>query len=226
MKTACLCLLLGLAFRGAQAEEPWQAALRRMPLAGHTTQLNQTNCVHLVLKSFQSNDTVEALVFTPGAADEIYLFGRVRVDLTNAASPSLLDAVNALTNQSRIRVASRSPLLLLYVPGETLEPRIDVEHLPTADKLKQARFAAYHCFEDSDWDTVQPALRWSLRLDVRPWRDRSESWHFYRHNLVAWNLNGWETLEAIALANKTRVTVGRKRITFVLDNPGLPKEGR
>jgi hypothetical protein len=224
MKSTCLGLLLCIAFYSAQAEEPWLAALRPMPLAGQVTQLNQTNCVHLVLKSFQSNDTVKAVVFTPGATDEIYLFQRVKVDLSNAASTSLLDALGALTNQSRLRVTFLAPLLLLYAQGETLEPRLDVEDQPTADKLKRTRFAPYHYFEDSDWDMVQPALRWSLKLDVRPWRYHSESWHFYRHNLVAGDLTGWEALEAVAFANKTRVTIGRKKITFALDNPGLPKD--
>jgi hypothetical protein len=226
MKTACLCLLLCLCFRGARAEEAWQAALRRMPLAGNPAQLNQTNCVHLLLKSFQSNDAVRALVFLPGATDEIYLFERVHVAWTNTASVSLLDALGALTNQSRLRVAFQPPFLLVHVPGEALEPRIEVEHQPTADKLRQARFAPYRCFEDSDWDAVQPALSWTLKLDVRPWRYYPGSGHFYRHNLAAFGLNGWQAIEAVALANKTKVTVGRKRITFVLDNPASPPAGR
>ncbi len=49
---------------------------------------------------------------------------------------------------------------------------------------------------------------------MRPWRYSSDSWHFYRHTLAGWNLTGWEALEAIALAGKTRFTVERKELVF------------
>lgn len=204
---------------GARAEEPWQGALSQMPLRGKAEQLNQTNCVHLLLMSFQSNRFVKALVIMPGATDELYLWRRVTAQMRPAAQPSLLDAFAALTNQTRLQVTFRTPFLLVYVAGESLEPRAEVEDVPTAQKLKAARFKPWQCFEDSDWDAVQPVISWSLKLDIRPWRYRADSWHFYRQNIAAWGLNGWEAVEAVALASKTRFTVGRKRVTFALNAP-------
>ena len=81
-----------------------------------------------------------------------------------------------------------------------------------------ARFKPYQCFEDSEWDVVQPVLTWSLKLDIRPWRYRSDSFHFYRQNFAAWSLSGWEALEAISLASKTKFTVSRKRILFTVNS--------
>jgi hypothetical protein len=207
-----LCLARGV----MSAQEPWQTALARMPLLASPSQLNQTNCVGLLLHSFESNDVVKALIFMPGATDELYLFHRVRANLTNAA-PSLLDAVNALVSQSQIRVTFLVPLLLLHTDEDPLEPLIDVRHPPTAERLKQARFMSHVCCEDRDWDFVQPALRWTLRIDVRPWQYHPEAWHFYRHSFAAWNLTGWEALEAVALAGKSGFVVDRKKVTFSVD---------
>src|SRR5437764_15185134 len=65
---------------------------------------------------------------------------------------------------------------------------------------------AHEIFNDCDWDHIQPLLRKGLKTDVVPWRYSYDSWHFYRVSFAAWNLTGWEALEAIALATKTKVT--------------------
>jgi hypothetical protein len=65
-------------------------------------------------------------------------------------------------------------------------------------------------YNDRDWDFMQPILKRTLKADVRPWRYRYDSWHFYRHSLAGWNLNGWEALQAVALAGKTQLTIERK----------------
>jgi hypothetical protein len=121
MKAAWAFLLLCVSLGAARAEESGQSALEEMPLRGHPSQLNDTNCVHLLLASFQSNSIVKGLVFMPGATDDLYLSRRVRADLTNAASASLLDAIEALTNQTPLRVAFRPPLLLLHLASEAVE---------------------------------------------------------------------------------------------------------
>src|SRR6516162_9933531 len=54
------------------AQETWQSALSRMPLETKVGELNRTNCVTLMLGAFQSNAIVKALVFMPGATDELY----------------------------------------------------------------------------------------------------------------------------------------------------------
>ena len=130
---------------------------------------------------------------------------------------SLLDAVSALTNQTLIRATFRPPLLLLHTGEDLLEPVITIQHQPTADKLRQARFVPHGLFNDCDYDYMRPVLKRSLRVDLLPWPRSHDSWHFYRHSFAAWNLNGWEALEATALAGQTSITVRRKQLVFELD---------
>jgi hypothetical protein len=110
-------------------------------------------------------------------------------------------------------VTFRPPLLLLHTDKDILEPRIELEHKKIADKLKRTRFVAHGIFNDCDWDSMQPVLKKGLKTDVVPWQYSYDSWHFYRVSFAEWNLTGWEALEAIALATKTKVTSR--------NNPGL-----
>ena len=216
MTRCLLCLSVCLLSLALNAAETWQTALGRMPLGTNVTQLNRTNCVGLLLRAFQSNDVVKALIFMPGATDEFYFFRRARADLTNSPA-SLLDAVSALTNQTLIRATFRPPLLLLHTGEDLLEPAIKIEHQPTADKLKRARFVKHGVYNDRDWDSLWPVLRSSLHADMQPWPHLHASWHFYRHSFAAWNLTGWEALEATALAGQTSFTVRRKQLLFGTD---------
>ena len=211
-----LCLSLCLLQFALGAAETWEAALNHMPLRTNVTQLNRSQCVGIMLRAFQSNDVVKALVFMPGATDEFYFFRRAKAELTNSPA-SLLDAVSALTNQTLIRATFRPPLLLLHTGRDLLEPVIRIEHQPTADKIRQARFVAHGIYDDRDWDYMRKALKSSLRTDLLPWPRRPDSWHFYRHSFAAWNLNGWEALQATALAGETAVTVRRKQLVFEYD---------
>ena len=72
-----------------------------------------------MLNAFQSNGVVKALIFMPGATDELFFFRRAHATLTNA-NPSLLDAVAALTNQTHIQAAFQPPLLLLHTTEDAL----------------------------------------------------------------------------------------------------------
>jgi hypothetical protein len=208
--------------------EPWQEALARMPLQTGVRELNRTNCVQLMLAAFQSNNVLKALIFMPGATDEFYMFRRAKAQLTNA-SPSLLDAVSALTNQTLIRATIRGPFLLLHSDEDPLEPLIRIEHQPTMEKLTKRRFLPHALFNDRDWEFLYPLLRKQLKTDIQPWRYSYDSWHFYRASLAAWNLSGPETLEVIALACKAAVTVRWKQLLFEPDmrfqtlNPQKPK---
>ena len=199
-----------------RAEETWQSALAGMPLRTNVTELSRTNCVGIMLGAFQSNNVVKALVFMPGATDELYFFRRARAELTNSPA-TLLDAVGALTSQTLIRATFRPPLLLLHTDEDLLEPVIKIEHPATADKLRKARFVGHGIYNDCDWDCIRPALRSSLRIGLRPWSHSADSWHFYRHNFAAWNLSGWEALECAAFAGQTAVTVRRSQAVFVPD---------
>jgi len=152
------------------------------------------------------------------------MFRRAKADLTNAA-PTLFDAVAALTNQTLIRVTFHPPLLLLHTDEDPLEPQIKVQHEPTVTRLRKARFMSHAVFNDRDWDSIQPLLEHDLKVSVYPWRHMYVTWHFYRHSLAAWELDGWEALEAVALAGKTGFTVQRKKVAFELDERvrGTPK---
>jgi hypothetical protein len=197
----------------AIASENWEAVFARMPLIRQVTDLNQTNCIPLMLQSFESNQIVKALIFLPGATDEFHFFQRARASLTNRPA-TLLDAVRALTNQTLIRATFRSPFLLLHTDEDPIEPLFHIEHRETADKVRQRAFLPYAYFKDRDWDFVLPLLEKRFKTKFVPIRNSSGSWHFYRHSLAAWNLTGWEALEAISLAGKTTVTVQKRRIVF------------
>jgi hypothetical protein len=204
-----VCLLFCLGRWALGGQESWAAALSQMPLGTNVTQLDRLNCVPLLLGAFTSNQVVKALIFMPGATDELYMFGRAKARLTQAA-PTLLDAVSALTNQTLIRATFQPPFLLLHSDEDPLDLEIQIEHQPTADKLKAAPFRPRVLYFDQDWDFVQPILKKTLKLDVRPWRYSDDSWHFYRHSLAAWNLTGWEALQAVAFAGKTGFRVRRQ----------------
>jgi len=111
----------------------------------------------------------------------------------------------------------RPPLLLLHSAEDLLEPAIQIEHQPTADKIRQVRFVAHGLYNDRDWNYMRDVLRWSLRTDMRPLAHSHDSWHFYRHSFAAWNLTGWEAVEATALAGQEAVTVRRKQLVFGTD---------
>jgi len=191
------------------ASESWERVLSPMSLETGVAELNRANCVDVMLRAFQSNEVVKALIFMPGATDEFYMFKRARAQLTNA-SPTLLDAVSALTNQTLIRATFRSPFLLLHSDEDPLDLSIAIESESAAAKLKRTRFVTHGVYNDRDWDFMQPILREWLKADIQPWRYSKASWHFYRHSFAAWNLNGWEALEAVAFSGKTRFSVRRK----------------
>lgn len=200
----------------SRASESWPGVLARMPLSPRVTQLNRTNCVGIMLHAFQSNEVVKALILMPGATDEFYMFRRAKAELTNA-SPTLLDALAALTNQTLIRATFQSPLLLLHTDEDSLEPDTIIQDQATAERLKHAVFLPRLLCDDRDWDVVQPLLKWSLKLDIRPWKSSTDSWHFYRHSFACFGLTGWEALETAALAGKSRFTVKRKQVVFEPD---------
>jgi hypothetical protein len=208
------CCVLNLA---AGPAEFWPEALSRMPLGTSVGELNRTNCVDLMLGAFQSNHVVKALIFMPAATDELYLFRRVHAQVTNE-SPTLLDAVTALTNQTFIRATFSGPFLLLHTSEDLLEPRVEVIDQTTAERIQGKSFLPHILCNDRDWDYLQPLLRQSLRIDIRPWRYSRDSWHFYRHSFAAWGLNGQEALTVAALGGKSQFSVGRKQVIFTLDS--------
>jgi hypothetical protein len=199
-------LLLCASVHGALAGEPWQDALAHMPLGAGTTELGRTNCVPLMLNAFQSNGVVKALIFMPGATDELYFFRRAHATLTNA-NPSLLDAVTALTNQTHIQATFQPPLLLLHTTEDSLDVIAVVKNESAAAKLRQRLVPGRVLFEDADWGVVRSTLKGKLSIGLRPFENTLPSWHFYRHNFAACGVTDWELLETLALAGKTTFTV-------------------
>jgi len=200
------CAWLATAVMTVSAEAIWQNALSRMPLGESVTELNRTNCVPLMLNAFQSNGVVKALIFMPGATDELYFFRRARATLTNA-NPSLLDAVTALTNQTYIQATFQPPLLLLHTTEDSLNVIAVVKDAATAAKLRQKIVPDRVALNDADWGAVRAALKGKLSIGLRPFPNAMDTWHFYRHSFAACGVTDWEMLETLALAGKTTFTV-------------------
>jgi hypothetical protein len=191
-------------------------ALNQMPVAAGVTHLSRTNCVEAMLRAFHSNATVKALVFMPGATDEFYMFRRAEARLTNA-SPTLMDAIRALTNQTHIRATFRPPALLLHTSEDPLDPIIEIKHKTTAERLKASPCAPLLAYNDRDWDFLHTAVSKRLEAKLKPALGSPDSWHFYRHSFAGWNLTDWETLECLARAGKSRFTVRRNLVEFECD---------
>lgn len=212
-----LSVLLLLLFRNVwAADQSWTEALRQMPLGPNGSILNHTNCAQLLLDGFQSNTTAKALIFMPGATDELYFFKRVHVSVTNA-TPSLLDAVVALTNQSPLRVTYRAPLVLLYSGEDVLELDFKVEHEGTLKKLKAGKPLPHLQAIDRDWTQLLRLMKKQIPATLLPYERTQGSWHFYRHTFASWGLTPWEVMEAAALAGKTKFTVIRGGVVFEVD---------
>jgi len=186
--------------------QSWQSILATMPLVEPATELNRSNFARLLLHSFQSNHVIKALVLQPGATDEFYFFNRAKAKLA-VESPTMLDAVSALTNQTALRVAYRPPLLQLYANDDVPEPLFTINKTKVAERLERTPFVPRFLVNDHDWGHVQPILSRTLGMKIDPPKDSRRSWHFFRHAMVGWNLNGVEALEAVSLANKTKVTI-------------------
>jgi hypothetical protein len=198
-------LAIGLGM-SAVAGPSWQAALAQMPLAQPVTELNHSNCVAVLLDSFQSNDIVKALVFMPGATDEIDFFRRARAHLASGR-PSLLDAITALTNQTFVQVRFEPPLLILHTTEDPTNVIAIIKSASSASKLHQRTIPARVMLRDADWDEVHQAVDRYLSVGLRPRGNSPDSWHFYRHNFSAYGVTEWEMLETLALAGKTTFTV-------------------
>ncbi|MEW6306016.1 MAG: hypothetical protein AB1705_21275 [Verrucomicrobiota bacterium] len=209
------------ATRANATDETWQSALARMPLTPGVSEINRTNFAAVMLPAFKSNQVVKALILMPGSTDEFYFFRRAHAKL-NVKSPTLLDAVVAITNQTHVRVLFRPPMLLLHTTEDPLEPIAAVKHQESADKLKAARFLPHAKFDDQGWEVLQPILTKALRANFYPAHDSPDSWHFFRHSFAAYDLNGWEALEVVSLAGKTRFTVSK---TFLSGRPKVVFEG-
>jgi hypothetical protein len=198
------------------AVEAWEAALERMPLGEGSASFGRDNCMELFLRAFRSNDTVKALIFLPGVADDFYLINRSKPKLHLRAS-NLREGVIALTNATAVRVSFRAPFLLLHTATDLLEPSVTIKSKTKAGQLKDRGSLPHAFYLDRHWDIVQPELERVLGLRVLP-RSRSEdAWHFHRHYVAGWHLTDWELLQAVALASRTAFILHRTKAVFRVD---------
>lgn len=226
MKTISLAVVILIASISLPvfADQGWQDALSRMPLGAHITELNQTNCIPLVLNAFQSNGVVKAIIFMPGATDELYFFKRARAKLSSS-NPSLTDAIIALTHQSYIQADFRPPLLVLHTTEDAVDPIAIVRNKSTVAKLQAGIIPDRFVFVDSEWDDVRAALKKKLSVSLRPFPNAPISWHFYRHNFAACGVTQWQMLEAVAMAGQTKFTVHWLTADFESDMRTGPTPG-
>ncbi len=209
LASALAFLLLAVA---ASAQD-WQRELASMPLARAVPELNRTNAVDLMLGALRPNATVKALVFMPGATDELFFFDRDKARLTNAM-PTLLDAVAAITNQTRIRATFRAPLLLLHSGEDSLQPTVTVTDTATAERLRKRTYEKQFRYEDQNWEFVRREVGWNLNINVGPPGASEPAFHFYRHTVAGFGLNGMEAIEAVTLAGKTTAEVKKRALFF------------
>lgn len=195
-----------------RAQEGWQEALRNMPL-GAQAPLNRDNCLPLLLRAFQSNGVVKALVILPAVSDDFYLISRSRPRL-NLQADDLLTAITALTNATALRVTFIAPFLLLHLERDELAPGLIIKHKPTAQRLPQQRHLAHAAWSDAHWQQVQPALQEALRMKIQPAAASPDAWHFARFNVSGWNLADWDLLAALSLTSRTTISVQRNRLVF------------
>jgi hypothetical protein len=216
MKNRFAVGLIVLAGISALKASSWPAALAAMPLPPSTAWLTRTNCTEIVLRSFRANPEVKALIFMPGATDELFFFKRVQAVVTNV-HPTVLDAVEALTNQSPLRATFCAPFLLIHSDEDVLDLDAKVLHLPSARKLETAAHIPRCCYLDRDWDFLLFDLRGRFPVKLLPAYHSPDSWHFYRHTFAAFDLSPQQALEAIALAGKTRYTIRKGLVEFEPD---------
>jgi hypothetical protein len=214
----CGCLLfLSLLPPTVSSAESWPSALDQMPMRISAVVLNKTNIVGAMLGAFQSNTVVKAIVFMPGATDDLYFFSRV-IRLTNT-SPTLLDTVVALTNQTEVRARFAASRLLLFTAADPLEgSRLIVNHVPTAERLKQKTFSAGPVFNDRNWQALHRTLTRCLAVKIKPGMGDPKSWHFYRASFAGFDLTGWEAAELTALATQTEFAIDRNCLNAHLLN--------
>lgn len=203
---------------------PWFTALSRMPLGARVTELDRTNCISLMLNAFQSNGVVKALIFMPGATDELEFFRRAHATLS-AINPSLADAIGAITNQTYIQADFRPPFLLLHTTEDALDPIAAVRNKATAARLQARVVPDRLVFDDCEWDDLRSALKKKLSVGLRPFSNSPDSWHFYRHNFAACGLTQWQLLNAIAMSGQTTFTVHWLTADFKSDMRAGPTPG-
>jgi len=193
-----------------------------MPLCKPVAELDRSNCVSVLLASFQRNPVAKALIFMPGATDEFYFFKRAHAKLSQP-QPTLLDAVEALTNQTYIRADFWPPFVLLHGVEDPLTPLFIIKNQKTAARVMRKKFDRHAIFNDADWPTMEPQIAFAADTKMHPAANSPQANHFFRNSFAEYDLTAWEALEAVAMASKTKFTVEHKLVVFEGDDRPMPK---
>jgi hypothetical protein len=208
-----IALFSGYFPAAADVTDNWQSVCAKMPLKTNHLALDLQHGAPALLESFRSNSTVKALIILPGASDELHFYNRATMTWTNTL-PTLADAIIALTNLTRVRVAFHPPFLLLHATNDILNASIDVRNPSSADSMKLVIIKKPAFMLDASWSQVAPLLQKSLGFKIEPQIESTAWWHFYRSNFSGFGLSNWELLEIVSLSSKVSVSLDGNRIQF------------
>jgi hypothetical protein len=206
----------------ALADEAWEAELNRMPLATNRIHFSKSEPAEIILRALQTSVVVKAIVFLPSATDELYFNDRGSVVFTNS-TPTVLDAISALTQHTGIRAIFRAPFLMLGETNDFFAPLLKSMDSPLFEKLRQKPFTPEWVMIDKEWDQLYPTLKKHLETRLAPLTGSSDSWHFYRTYFAAHDLNALEAVELVSLATKTEVAAEKHRLKFSKRSQISPK---
>jgi hypothetical protein len=216
VRLICMLGMLGAAIPG-QCVEPWRMELASMPLNTNRIHFFKGEPARAILRAFTSNPVVKAIVMMPGSTDELYFHDRGTCFFTN--NPTLLDALNELTNRTSIRATFRAPFLLLSETNDYSMPLLAPSNSETFEILAKKSFVPEWLMLDKEWDQLYPLMDKHLGLKLTPKLGSPEAWHFYRVYFSAYNLNAKEAIELISLAAQTEVHAEKNRLIFSLRPP-------
>jgi hypothetical protein len=191
--------------------DDWRETLARTPFPRTSFKAYQTEPVELILKAFRPEGELRGVVLMPAAADQLYFFDWGRVDL--AGSPSLLDALNALTNKAEMTYSFVAPFLLIHLARDTTSDPVTfaADAPPTLQSRKRARKTFYL---DRPYDKILSEFKWTTGLNAIPDSRSPDSYHYYRLAFVGYYLSPPEYIRAVGFGTKTSVRVEKKRVVF------------
>lgn len=207
--TILLLLLLVLSV-SAQAQD-WRETLAKTPFSKTTFQAYRTEPVELILKSFKPAGELRGVILMPSAADQLYFFDWGKVELNE--SPTLLEALNALTNKAQMQYTFVAPFLLIHMPRDTTSDPLTMAEDASVKLAKRKKKGRVQVL-DRPYNRVLPALKELTGLNNVPDQRDPASWHYYRLSFVGHDLTALELLRAIAYGTKTSVHVEKKRVVF------------
>jgi hypothetical protein len=193
-----------------QAQD-WRQALAQTPFPKATFHAYQTEPVELLLNAFRPTAEIRGVILMPAASDQLYFFNWGKVELPQ--NPTLLEALNALTNKTQLTYSFVSPFLLIHHPRDTTTDPLTFGP-DVAEKFHKRKKSGRVYYLDRPYDRILPALKKVTGLKNIPDQRDPASWHFYRLSIVAYDPSATELLRAIAYGTKTSVQVEKKRVIF------------